>query len=285
MKVVVTRGLPGSGKSWFAKELIDSDKSYVRVNRDEIRLTLYNGKFSAKNEELTTAVRDSMIDAALLSGRNVVVDETALSPSVMATLKLKAEAHGAEFEIKEFNKPYEDCIRDDLTRANPVGHKVITRMYLKYIKPKEKKLYEQTEGLPSAILVDIDGTVANCDSRSPFDTNACLQDRPNNHVISAVVSLSRDHRVFFITGRDERFREKTTTWIKRHVFPGDYWFKLHMRADADKRKDYEVKEEIIVNEIIGRYNVLVCFEDRPRNLRMMRRLGLSTMDCGLGFEF
>ena len=40
MKLIVLKGLPASGKTTYAEELVDND-NYVRINRDTIRLDKY----------------------------------------------------------------------------------------------------------------------------------------------------------------------------------------------------------------------------------------------------
>lgn len=37
-QMFITVGISGSGKSTFAKELCKTDKSFVRVNRDSLRI-------------------------------------------------------------------------------------------------------------------------------------------------------------------------------------------------------------------------------------------------------
>ena len=47
LTVTLTKGLPGSGKSTWAKQIIDENPSFFkRINKDDLRAMLDNGKFS-----------------------------------------------------------------------------------------------------------------------------------------------------------------------------------------------------------------------------------------------
>ena len=72
-KVTICRGLPASGKSTWAKK-----QDAVRINKDDLRDMLDNGKWSGKREKLVLDTRDSIMVKALRQGRNVIIDDTNL---------------------------------------------------------------------------------------------------------------------------------------------------------------------------------------------------------------
>lgn len=49
-KVIVLKGLPASGKSTWAKNLVLKDSTYKRINKDDLRAMLDASKFSKENE-------------------------------------------------------------------------------------------------------------------------------------------------------------------------------------------------------------------------------------------
>ena len=77
-KLLALRGLPASGKTTYAKELVN--KGWVRVNKDDMRAMLNNSKFSKDNESYILSLRDEIIISSLVQGKNVVVDDTNLDP-------------------------------------------------------------------------------------------------------------------------------------------------------------------------------------------------------------
>ena len=50
MKLIMTKGLPASGKSTWAKQYLDDNPGTKRVNKDDLRAMLDNGKWSKRNE-------------------------------------------------------------------------------------------------------------------------------------------------------------------------------------------------------------------------------------------
>ena len=87
-KVIVMRGLPGSGKSTYAKKLLaENPNAWKRINRDELRAMFDGGHFSNGNEKFVKQVRDLLIIKALEDGYISVVPShhdltnyTALAP-------------------------------------------------------------------------------------------------------------------------------------------------------------------------------------------------------------
>lgn len=134
-ELLILQGLPASGKTTYARELVE--EGYKRVNRDEIREMLDNGKYKRSYEEMVRESRDAIIDLALINGFNVVVDDTNFENSAFEQLSLLADINDAEISVKVFKTPLEECIKRDKNRENSVGEDVITRMYNKYLKPRE----------------------------------------------------------------------------------------------------------------------------------------------------
>ena len=88
--LIITRGLPGSGKSTKAAAWVaDDPATRARVNRDMTRDMLHGG--FVDQERQINAVRDASVTALLQRGINVVVDDTSL-PSRAAVAHLLARA-------------------------------------------------------------------------------------------------------------------------------------------------------------------------------------------------
>ncbi len=133
-KVILTKGLPGSGKSTWAKEQMHQCPGcYKRVNKDDIRGMLDDGVYSPENEELVRNVRDAAILLAMHAGYVVIVDDTNINPTHVQQIQALVLGQ-AEAEIQDFtNVPLEVCIERDRNRPNPVGEQAIRRM-AKYLE-------------------------------------------------------------------------------------------------------------------------------------------------------
>lgn len=133
-KLVVLRGLPASGKSTYAAQLVIQN-NYKRFNRDDMRMMIDNSIFSADNEALITDFMYFMIDTWLEKGYNVVLDNTHLNPYTVKEARRLAADHDAEIEIRDFDVPVQVCIDRDLQRdAGRVGKSVILHMYKKWFR-------------------------------------------------------------------------------------------------------------------------------------------------------
>ncbi|MEH0154999.1 AAA family ATPase [Limibacter armeniacum] len=144
-KILVLRGLPASGKTTFAKALLEKEPNvWKRVNRDEMREMLDSSVHSPDNERFVLTLRDWLIRSSIKAGRNVIVDDTNLAPIHLK--KIRAIAQMLEVEtgeevtvsIEEFDTQLEECIQRDAQRQNSVGEEVIRQMYEEYYENQEE---------------------------------------------------------------------------------------------------------------------------------------------------
>ena len=223
-----------------------------------------------------------------------IIDATNLNPKTIEKWKNIASDYGTEIEWIEVVEPYKVALQRDSNpdRKRPVGKKVLRNFYMKYyphlIAPMsdDRKMIEFTPGKRKAIIVDIDGTIALRDGRSPFDYEKVYEDRVDHRMAHLLKNLinETEYEVFFVTGREDigDCRKITTAWINDNIYPKqghdgflpvDNW-KLFMRAEGDHRSDEITKKEIYENHIAPWYDVVCVFEDRNRVVKMWRDLGL-----------
>jgi predicted kinase len=282
MKLLMLRGLIASGKSTFARDLVKKEPNWVRVNKDDLRAMIHDSRWNRENEKVIVNTRNLFVIHHIKEGRNVVVDDTNFATSHEKDFRAIAQELGAEFEIKDFDTPLDECLRRDALRPNPVGKKVIMKMWKENCKPKE---YESPEGVSErCVCVDIDGTLAkNEGHRSFYDYTKVLGDSPNYPVISVVSTLFlHGYRIIILSGREDSCREDTIKWLEKYNIEYD---SLHMRPTGDMRDDTVIKREIFEREVKPRYVPMAVFDDRPKVVRMWKNLGLFVFDCGDGIEF
>lgn len=138
MKLIVTQGIPASGKSTWAKKLAeDNPITHVRVCRDDMREMA--GKYWVPDrEDYITQIEECMVDIALFGGYNVIVDATNLNSKALEKWRSIADKYGAEFEIKRFDVELDEAIKRDSERGlsglRSVGKEVIKNFHRRYIK-------------------------------------------------------------------------------------------------------------------------------------------------------
>ncbi len=286
-EVILTIGLPGSGKSTWAREQIKNNTNYKIVCRDDLRSMLDNGVWNPKNEYLVKKLQHSMIKTILENGNSVIVADTNLNETTRKelynTVDYVSRTMNTSIPVVEksfLDVPVEECIRRDLARPNSVGSKVILDMAsrMKY----EQKIPVYDYDLPKAYIVDIDGTIAFMNGRKPYDWNKVDTDLPNVCVINTIQQLSRDCKILITSGRDSVCKEKTIEWLDKHGVPYDNVF---MRSKGDMRKDYIVKKELYEQNIKDKYAVIGVFDDRPAVVRLWKELGLMVFNVGNDYEF
>ena len=133
-KLIITRGLPASGKSTWAKQWVLEDPEYrVRINQDDIRLML--GKYWVPSrEKLVQEIQFNAIIEALNREFDVVIDNTNLNNKVLDQFnRLIKTFEDYEIEYKDFfDTPLSVCIERDKNRDLQVTEKVIRSFYDNY---------------------------------------------------------------------------------------------------------------------------------------------------------
>ncbi len=297
--LTITRGLPGSGKTYWATAWVADDPDHrARVNRDDLRAMVHDGQFiKGVTEPRIIVVRDSAISALLRKGVDVVCDDTNLPQRTARDLLRLATRAGAAFVVEDFTStPLDLCIQRDAKRDRPVGERVIRDMHTRYLRGRDLPLprpeepadeagelrpYQPKPGTPRAVLVDIDGTSALMCDRSPFDETRVHEDQPNRPVIDVVRALyAAGQEVLFVSGRTDACRDATEKWLAEHVDVP--YAALHMRKAGDRSKDYRVKAEIFDQHIRDAYDVTCVLDDRTQVVDMWRALGLTVLQVAPG---
>jgi len=297
--VHLTVGLPASGKSTFARQLVaESAGRMRRVSLDDLRRMLDDNDGSVRlgkdHEETVLAVQDAAVLAAINGGFDIVVDNTHLVSRIPNRLK-RVVCGRARFEVHDFTGvDAEECIRRDKLRENTVGEDVIRRMDARLKSAKdgwwrhperlndvpEPAAYVPDPALPTAVLCDIDGTLALHAGRGPYEIDKCETDLINPEVRRVLeLCAGTGDRIVLLSGRQSEFRAHTLRWLAAHEVPFN---ELWMRAEDDRRSDDIVKAELFDAHVRDRYAVRVVLDDRSRVVALWRRMGLPCWQVNYG---
>ncbi len=280
MTLLMMSGLPASGKTTAAKELVA--QGWVRVNKDDLRAMLNGGKWSKENENRVLTIRNDIVSLALKDGRNVVVDDTNFNPEHEEQLQKIAGVYKSEFKTKFFDTPLDECIKRDAKRVDSVGKDVIMKMYNQYLRPTVIPMPRNPD-LPDAILCDIDGTLGHGIgvTRKPYEWDKVGTDTVDP-IVADLLHRYLEKPIILLSGRDASCRKLTEQWLEENSILCD---KLLMRPEGDNRNDAIVKRELYDQFVKDKYNVLFVLDDRPRVIRMWESLGLKVLHCGTCEEF
>lgn len=150
-KIILCRGIQGSGKTTYAKQwVLEDPENRVRFNNDDIRNML--GKYWVTSREpLVSHLKKSFLNHSMLEGYDIIIDNMNLNNREVEFYQSIVKVHNDlveqyrkndpdekdtgfkyEIEFKDFFIPLEECIKRDSLRENPIGEEIIRNTYNKY---------------------------------------------------------------------------------------------------------------------------------------------------------
>lgn len=289
-ELLILIGLPGSGKTHYAKTLMTSqpEKNWFRMNWDEFRESMGIFTFRHNEENAMQELSRQGVKEWLLNGRNVIIDNTNLSEKTRNRWHEVARLANARSYEFRMNTDHETCVIQDAQREGKaqVGRAVIDRMAL------------FAGGIPwdysrKIVIFDMDGTLADSSDRTkyvqtkPKDWNRFFnevdQDKPVSIIKDWVdaIAMETNHYIVIVSGRPiDQCGKKTVKWLQDWRIPYDYIF---MRQSKDYKDDTIVKKEIL--DKMPRDMILFAVDDRPRIVRMWKENGITCYPVGSGEEF
>ncbi|PTB97323.1 polynucleotide kinase [Marivirga lumbricoides] len=291
--ITILRGLPASGKSTYAKNLVKANPGiYKRINRDDLREMFDGYQLSRENEKFVKKIRDVLIREALKANQNVIVDDTNLSERNMNRIQQLADIHKketgnkVEVEVINFEIELDEAIKRDASRERPVGRVVIEKLHRQFyagtrMDERGPNYCIQDKTLPAAIICDLDGTLAIMNGRNPFDASSCENDLLNEPIAEIVRNYYQNGTaIIMLSGRTDNYMEETKRWLEKNEIP---YHKLLMRKKGDSRKDAIIKKEIVNAEIKNKYFVRFVLDDRNQVVDMWRNeIGYACLQVNYG---
>lgn len=296
VKLIITRGVSGSGKSTWARE-----QNAAVVSRDDIRVSQFGSdnqdyytvdkKVLFEKENLVTVIQDATIAALLRAGKDVIVDNTNTEWKFVKALAKIGHRAGAEVEVKVFDVPLNVAQERAAMRARLGGRDVppniIRQQHDRLQGTKNFTLdpvftptpYHGTPGKPRAFMYDLDGTAYHMnDKRGPYAHNVDVDD-PDPVVQEIVRTLSLWLTPIAMSGRKEITRATTIDCLVRDDVPFEHLF---MRDDEDNRADNLVKADLFDEFVRPNFDVLFVLDDRNQVVDMWRSMGLKCLQVAEG---
>lgn len=296
----ITRGLPGAGKSTFARAWAAEDPEHrARVNRDDMRTLIHSPHAGWPTEKATTIACHSAVRAFLRKDFDVICDDTNLNAGNVKNLLQIAAQTGAAVEWHDFDVTPAEAKTRDAARPNSVGPDVIDKLsrflvkgalpprpsFDAAVKAAAGKPYTAIPGTPRAVVVDIDGTLAhNYGHRSFYDYTAVLHDAVHRPIVDLVWHfIDQGYEIVIMSGRDDSCRDDTVKWLAEVAGLGEKGFAgPFMRTTGDKRDDSIVKLELFDANVRDHYDVRYVLDDRNRVVAAWRSIGLTVLQVADG---
>ena len=295
-KLILTRGIQGSGKSTWARAWVTEDPEHrVRINNDDIR-NMLGVYWVTSRENLVSSIKKNMAEEAINRGYDIVVDNMNLNAKeilfwkdMVKTANMDPDGYQYEIEFKDFFIPLEECIRRDAMRPNPIGEKVIRETWKRYkhfIQTTEVERYvdnlRKYTGKPKCIVIDMDSTMCfNTTKRPWFGDGAAegmINDVPNTGMCDMIRKLQEDFVIVVATGRDTTQEAVTKEWLAKQGINAD---EFYFRTNKDYRKGVVVKKEQI-EAILEKYDIVAIFDDCEPIVDMYREMGLTVLQPNKG---
>jgi len=292
-KIYVLIGAPAFGKSVMARKMHDEDPTKVIVSRDEIRSA--RGKYWIENQEdYISDIEEFEIRAAIKHGLSPIIDATNLNPKTMNKWEQLSVELGVDLE-KIFLPyiPFAEALARDIKRGQKggraVGEKTLRSFYKRYYWDQyEKEMYgdkhpsdKPNDGLPPAVIFDLDFTIMYRQNRGPFEYSKAdtdILDPKAEWIINRWISDGITP--IFLTGRDNSeesinaIRKALNIQKIKKLDDVYYPYIILGRNPGDRRTSMIVKEELYETEVKGKYNVLMAFDDDQEVVDMYKSKGI-----------
>lgn len=286
-RLLLLIGCSGTGKSTYASKL---DSSWVEINRDNIRADIFLGgniinmwsryRHTKQNESIVNERVEIIFHKAILEGKNICISDTNLNIKTRQYWIEIAEKYKYTYSEKIFGLDItvDELLKRDKKRVDkPVGHDTILLQWTKFYQQYGRKYIPDTL-LPKAIIVDIDGTIANKSPlRGYYDWSLVSLDTPRQMILDIVGFIYHKYQshIVFLSGRNYICYDITYNWLLDNIGGNlNMNFSLLMRSDNDNRNDRIVKEELFFNNVAPYYNVIAAIDDRPRVIRLWKDIGI-----------
>lgn len=150
LTLVLLVGIPGSGKTTYAKNYIEQTPNIIHLSSDAIRKELYGDENIQGNPADVFSLMQTRAVEALNEGQNVIYDATNITRKDRQGI-ISVCPKFARIEAHIIWAPIETCIERDAKRERTVGKEVIDKMLKRFQTP----YYD--EGIDGIKIVKPDG--------------------------------------------------------------------------------------------------------------------------------
>lgn len=133
-RLIMLIGLPGSGKSTYAKSLLDPEGKIKYCSSDSIRKELYGDENIQGNPQTVFEHLHNNVQMYLNQGYDVIYDATNVTRKNRRGV-INKFSNIADIEAHVVWAPYEECVDRDKQRVKTVGEDVIRKFLYRWQSP------------------------------------------------------------------------------------------------------------------------------------------------------
>jgi predicted kinase len=276
------RGLPSSGKTTRAKQLLSDIPDSVRISKEDMRAMMHKGLiWMGDDERIVIEMFNKVLDELFCRNKTIIIDDTNMNKGIVKSYYNLAEEWGYDFELVEMDVSLEKCLTWDANRNNPAGRENILKMARQYGMIPEELQYV-IYGLDNCIA-DISDRLSHATSLDGsfhpsvfFDPNFISLDKINQDTAEMMFQdYERGYEIVIISSRPASLRRSTEDWLKENCVPFN---KIYLRPNNWSYPDHEYKEYILNNYLdISRCNKIV--DDGIHTVEMWRQYHSNVIEA------
>lgn len=147
VNIKILSGIPGCGKSTWAKNYVANTRNVIRINRDDLRNILVENFNSEGNESIINKSKLALIKTAIESDRNIVLDDTHCYKDylifIIDFIRKAGEEFGkiTEIEILDFDVDVDTCVERNDKRERSIPTTAIYHM----VNQKKEIIYDDLQ--------------------------------------------------------------------------------------------------------------------------------------------
>ncbi len=132
--IKILSGIPGCGKSTWARNFITINPDTKRINRDDLRTMFDNSRLTDGNESFVNKAKLSLIKTGIDFDKDMILDDTHCYNDYLIWLIKEIRDYATslnkiiKIELIDFDADVDLCIGRDNNRSNSVGKSAIYHM-------------------------------------------------------------------------------------------------------------------------------------------------------------
>lgn len=288
--LVLMVGPPGSGKSTTATNIVDT-LGYTYINQD-----------------LQSKDHIRLFNEAIERGDNIVVDRMNFDKRQRARYLEPAKKAGYAIRITVHHVPKAVCMERCLKRLDHATIKnekdassALNMFFSKYERVTSDEAdivislgHENPKDKPLALWVDLDNTLTDASHRQHHvqkpegvkkDWVSFFKGMTEDPVVLPVLKLIQKYeetgyKIVYCSGRPDSYEKETREWLFKKGAPAPK--NLFMRNRSDSRRDDIIKQNLLDFEVLTRFRVEFCLDDRDQVVKMLRERGLTVFQVADG---